>query len=482
MKKNARDSYLVSEEYARAKTYWRKRHSYYHTELDKVIKSLITPKSKVLEIGCGEGDSLAFINPSFGVGIERNSYLINNARNKYPTIKFIEGDIESEKINLELYNLNLTFDYIILSDLIGTLNDIQLTFEKLHIISHRNTKIIVTYYNYFWNPVLKIAEVLRLKLKEGIMNWLYIDEIKNLLFLSDFLPVTVEHLMLLPINVPFVSNIINKYFPRLPVIRRFCISGIVIGKFTPPINRIEDYSVSIIIPCRNEAGNIEEIIRRIPNVGRQLEIIFIEGNSSDNTYETIEAVIQKYPNKCIRLFKQTGKGKGNAVRLGFEKAQGEILIILDADMTVAPEDITKFYKALKNKKGEFINGSRLVYQMDEKAMRTLNKLGNIFFSKVFTWLLGQRITDTLCGTKALFKKDYLRIEKNRKFFGEFDPFGDFDLLFGAAKLKLKIIEIPVRYGERKYGTTNINRFRDGWLLTKMCIVAFRKIKLGKTLE
>lgn len=482
MKKNTRDNYLVSEEYARAKTYWRKRHSYYHTELDKVIKSLITPKSKVLEIGCGEGDSLAFITPSFGVGIERNSYLINNARNKYPTIKFIEGDIESEKINLELYNLNLTFDYIILSDLIGTLNDIQLTFEKLHIVSHRNTKIIVTYYNYFWNPVLKIAEVLRLKLKEGIMNWLYIDEIKNLLFLSDFLPVTVEHLMLLPINVPFVSNIINKYFPRLPVIRRFCISGIVIGKFIPAINRIEDYSVSIIIPCRNEAGNIEEIIRRIPNVGRQLEIIFVEGNSSDNTYETIEAVIQKYPNKCIRLFKQTGKGKGNAVRLGFEKAKGEILIILDADMTVAPEDITKFYKALKNKKGEFINGSRLVYQMDEKAMRTLNKLGNIFFSKVFTWLLGQRITDTLCGTKALFKKDYLRIEKNRKFFGEFDPFGDFDLLFGAAKLKLKIIEIPVRYGERKYGTTNINRFRDGWLLTKMCIVAFRKIKLGKTLE
>ncbi|MGB9696152.1 MAG: glycosyltransferase [Ignavibacteria bacterium] len=482
MNKVSRDNYLISEEYATSKTYWRKRHSYYHTELDKYFKSLIKPDSKVLEIGCGEGDSLAFINPSFAVGIERNPYLINKARNKYPTIKFIEGDIEDEKIKLDLHALNLTFDYIILSDLIGTLKDIQLTFENLHIVSGQGTKIIVTYYNYFWNPILKIAEALRLKLKEGIMNWLYIDEIKNLLLLTDFLPIAVDYLMLFPINVPLISTIVNKYFSQLPIIRRFCISGIVTGKFATPAEKAEDYSVSVIIPCRNEAGNIDEIIKRIPDFGKQLEIIFVEGNSSDNTYETIEAAIKKHPNRHIRLFKQRGKGKGNAVRLGFEKAKGEVLIILDADMTVAPEDITKFYKALKNKKGEFINGSRLVYQMDENAMRTLNKLGNIFFSKVFTWLLGQRITDTLCGTKALFKKDYDRIAKNRNFFGDFDPFGDFDLLFGAAKLKLKIIEIPIRYGERKYGTTNINRFRDGWLLTKMCFIAFIKIKLGKPLE
>jgi len=482
MNKFSRDKYLISEEYALSKTYWRKRNSYYHTELDKYLKSIIKPGSKVLEVGCGEGDTLAFINPSIGVGIERNPYLINRAIKKYPSLKFIEGDIESEKISNKLNDLNLSFDYIILSDLIGTLNDIQKTFETLHITSHQNTIIIVTYYNYFWNPVLKIAEALKLKLKEGIMNWLYIDEIKNLLFLSDFAPISVDYLMILPVYIPLVSKIINKYFSRLPGIRRFSISGIVTGKYTPSSNNIEDYSVSVIIPCRNEAGNIEEIIRRIPDFGKQLEIIFVEGHSSDNTYETIETVIQKYPNKCIRLYKQTERGKGNAVRLGFEKADGDILIILDADMTVAPEDITKFYKALRDKKGEFINGSRLVYQMEERAMKTLNKLGNIFFSKVFTWLLGQRITDTLCGTKALFKKDYLRIAKNRNIFGDFDPFGDFDLLFGAAKLKLKIIEIPIRYAERKYGTTNINRFRDGWLLTKMCFVAFRKIKLRKTLE
>lgn len=482
MNKVSRYDYLTSEEYARAKTYWRKRHSYYHTELDKYLKSLIPSDSRVLEIGCGEGDSLAFINPSFGAGIEGNSYLVNKAKNKYPAIKFIEGNIEDEKIEVVLHSLNLTFDYIIVSDLIGTLQDIQSTFEKLQIVSHQGTRIIVTYYNYFWNPVLKAAEALRLKLKEGIMNWLYIDEIKNLLFLADFSPIAVDYLMLLPINIPILSNIVNKRFSRLPGIRRLCISGIVIGEFTPFADKTEDYSVSVIIPCRNEAGNIEEIIRRIPDFGKHLEIIFVEGNSSDNTYEVIEEAIQKYPQKCIRLFKQEGKGKGDAVRLGFEKARGEILIILDADMTVAPEDIIKFYKALKNKKGEFINGSRLVYQMEEKAMRTLNKLGNIFFSKVFTWLLGQRITDTLCGTKALFKRDYLRIAENRKLFGDFDPFGDFDLLFGAAKLKLKIIEIPIRYAERKYGTTNINRFKDGWLLTKMCLVAFKKIKLGKSLE
>jgi glycosyltransferase involved in cell wall biosynthesis len=173
---------------------------------------------------------------------------------------------------------------------------------------------------------------------------------------------------------------------------------------------------------------------------------------------------------------QSGRGKGDAVRKGFAIAQGDILMILDADLTVPPEDLPKFFNAITSNKGEFINGSRLVYPMEDEAMMTLNIIGNTFFSWMFTWLLGQRFKDTLCGTKAISNKNYQKLIANRKYFGDFDPFGDFDLIFGAAKLNLKIIEIPIRYQARQYGQTNISRFRHGWLLIKMVLFAMRKIK------
>jgi glycosyltransferase involved in cell wall biosynthesis len=178
------------------------------------------------------------------------------------------------------------------------------------------------------------------------------------------------------------------------------------------------------------------------------------------------------------LHQGDGIGKGDAVRKGFAAATGDVLMILDADLTVPPEDLPKFFEALTSGKGEFINGTRLVYPMERQAMRTLNHLGNKFFSLAFTWLLEQRFRDTLCGTKVLFRRDYERIAANRHYFGDFDPFGDFDLIFGASRLNLRIVEVPVRYRERTYGVTNISRFRHGWLLLRMCLVAFRKLKLN----
>jgi glycosyltransferase involved in cell wall biosynthesis len=284
---------------------------------------------------------------------------------------------------------------------------------------------------------------------------------------------------LIPAYLPLISAFANRYIASVPFIRRLCVTGFVISEYIEEKNPGEDYSVTVLVPCRNEEGNIGSIIERIPKLGKHTEIIFVEGNSADNTYAKIEEVIKSHPDVDIKLLKQTGKGKGDAVRKGFESAEGDILMILDADMTVDPEELPKFYNALKSGKGEFINGTRLVYQMDDRAMRRLNKLGNIFFSKMFSWLLSQRITDTLCGTKVLFRKDYIRIAGNRKYFGDFDPYGDFDLLFGASKLNMKIIEIPVRYKNRKYGDTNINRFRDGFLLLKMCFFAMRKLKLSR---
>jgi glycosyltransferase involved in cell wall biosynthesis len=235
-------------------------------------------------------------------------------------------------------------------------------------------------------------------------------------------------------------------------------------------------TVSVVIPARNEAGNIPRLLSDVPDMGAGTELIFVEGHSSDGTYEAIEREILKHPHRRARLFRQTGRGKGDAVRLGFSEANGDVLMILDADLTVPPDDLPRFYDALRAGKGEFLNGVRLVYPMERQAMRFFNLIGNKFFSLAFSWLLGQPLKDTLCGTKVLWKADYRRIAANRAYFGNFDPFGDFDLLFGAARLSLKIVDIPVRYRERTYGETNIQRWRHGWLLLKMVIFAARRIK------
>ena len=238
----------------------------------------------------------------------------------------------------------------------------------------------------------------------------------------------------------------------------------------------KNYSVSIIIPARNEQGNIEKAVLRTPAFGSNQEFIFIEGGSSDGTWDEIERVTKNYPEKNILCFKQTGQGKGDAVRLGFDKASGDVLMILDADLTVPPEDLPKFYNAIQQGTGEFINGCRLVYPMEKEAMRFLNLLANKFFGVLFSWLIGQHYKDTLCGTKVLFRRHYEQIADNRGYFGNFDPFGDFDLIFGANKQNLKTVEIPVRYKERTYGSTQIKRFYHGMLLFRMCWFAAKKIK------
>lgn len=467
---------ITSLKFADDRLYWRKRNRYYYDSIEKFLKFTIPEGSSVMEIGCASGDTLASVKPLVGLGIDINPYLIKEAEHRYPALEFQSIDVEDEDAMKNLSWTGKKFDYIICSDLIGSLDDIQTVFKRLNKFSHDRTKIIVTYYNYFWNPILKLGSWMHLKMKEGEQNWLYIDEIQNLLYLTDYEVYKRGSLLLFPKKIPLISSFFNTFLAKLPIFKRLCLIGYVIANYKQDEESSKDYSVTVQVPCRNEEGHIEEIVNRIPSLGSHTEIIFVEGNSTDNTYGKIEEVIKSHPEKDIKLLRQDGKGKGNAVRKGFENANCDILMILDADMTVAPEDLTKFYDTLRKEKGEFINGTRLVYQMKDKAMRPLNKLGNIFFSKMFSFLLDQRITDTLCGTKVMFRSDYQKLIENRKYFGDFDPFGDFDLLFGAAKLNLKMVEIPIRYGERIYGDTNISRFRDGWLLLKMCFFAMRKIK------
>ena len=237
-----------------------------------------------------------------------------------------------------------------------------------------------------------------------------------------------------------------------------------------------DPAVSIVVPVRNEAGNIPCIFERLPEMGAGTELIFVEGHSTDDTVAAIERAIAENPGRRCTLLRQTGRGKGDAVRLGFGAARGDVLMILDADLTVRPEDLPRFYQALACGKGDFINGVRLVYPMQEQAMRFFNLLGNKFFSLAFSWLLGQPVKDTLCGTKVLSRAHYQRIAANRAYFGEFDPFGDYDLIFGAAKQNLKIIDMPIRYQDRTYGATNIDRWRHGLLLFQMLGIAALRLK------
>jgi len=465
MDKKSLQSYFDSVASQRPK--WTRRNRSYHKLLEKYFSFIVPGNAKVLEIGCGTGDLLASLKPSRGVGVDFSHKVIEIAKSNYPGLEFRVQDAEK-------FEIDETFDYIILSDLVGSLWDVQAVFENLQHVCHERTKIIVSYYNYLWEPLMRLGELFRFKLKQPLQNWLSSKDIINILSLTGFETIRTDKKILLPKYLPVFSWFVNSYVANLPLVRYLTLTNFIIAR---PVNeKTKEYSVSIIIPARNEKGNIENAITQTPAFGSEQEFIYVEGNSSDGTYEEMLRVKEKYPTINIKVIKQTGKGKGNAVREGFEIATGDILFILDADLTTPPEDMPKFYEALRKNRGEFINGCRLVYPMEKQAMRFLNLIANKSFGVIFSFLLGQRLKDTLCGTKVLFKKDYEIIKSNRGYFGDFDPFGDFDLLFGAAKLNLKIVEVNVRYKDRQYGTTQISRFRHGMLLFHMTIFAARKLK------
>lgn len=449
---------------------FRNRNSYYHKEIEKAYRFIIPQGANVLEIGCATGDLLAALEPARGVGIDFSEKMLEFARNRHPELQFIQMDAEA-------LQLKETFDYVIISGLVGDLEDLQIFFSRLHQVTRPNTRIVIDYYNHLWEPFINLAEKIGLKMPLRHHNWLPLEDIQNLLSLSNFEVVNKTYRLLLPKRIPLFTTLCNRFLAKLPGIQKLCLVTLLVAKEKGWVRNPKDYTCSVIVPCRNERGTVEAAVKRTPIMGFHTELIFVDGNSQDGTPLEIERIIKKYPKRDIKLIHQgNGIGKGDAVRKGFSKASGDILMILDADLTVPPEDLPKFFNALIEGKGEFINGTRLVYPMEDQAMRFLNLLGNKFFSMAFTWLLEQRLRDTLCGTKVLFQTDYIKITKGRSFFGDFDPFGDFDLLFGAAKQHLKIVEVPIRYRERTYGSTNISRFTHGWLLLKMCGVALKKLK------
>tara|TARA_Y100001968_G_scaffold321506_1_gene356070 strand:+ start:64825 stop:66219 length:1395 start_codon:yes stop_codon:yes gene_type:complete len=449
------------------------RNKTYYKDLESLRKLLVPSGKRILEIGCGVGDLLNNLEPSYGVGVEQNKLSVEEANKKNSNLKIIQAN--PEDITPELINENKAFDIIIINNTLNTISDVQGLLEKLEAFSHRNTRLIITYHNWLWQPILKFAEKIGQREPQPPESWLTPGDIKNLLDISGWEVLKEGNRCLIPRKIPFITRFSNKWLSQLPIFERLGLTHWMVAR----LNKREpiDATVSVIIPARNESGNIYSAIERMPKLGSSTEVIFIEGHSTDNTWEEIERVCSNYDGFLkLSKFKQKGKGKADAVWLGFEKANGDILIILDADLTVRPEDLNRFVKSLVEGHGEFINGCRLVYPRTNEAMPLLNTMANRFFATVFSWLLRQRLKDTLCGTKVLWNKDYQDIKEGRKYFGDFDPFGDFDLLFGASKLNLKISEVPIRYQERTYGTSNIAHIKEGFILAKMCIVAARKLR------
>ncbi|MEM6426205.1 MAG: glycosyltransferase, partial [Cyanobacteria bacterium P01_D01_bin.128] len=438
---------------------------------------LIPPGSRVMELGCGTGDLLNAVAPKVGVGIDFAPAVLDIAKAKYNHLAFYS--LEAETLTPEdLAPEHRCFDYIILSGILSYLEDIQTTLENLHKFCHPGTRLILAFHNYQWEPILRFAEAIGQRRPQPVHSWLSMDDVANLLSITGYVPLKRGRRLLLPKQVPGLSFLVNRYLAPLPVLKHACLTNFVVARPAP--ERLTPQAAptcSVVIPARNEAGNIRAAIARLPQLGHHTEVIFVEGHSKDNTWNEIQALLRDYSGPfTLKAFQQTGKGKADAVRLGFAEATGDILMILDADLTVAPEDLPHFVKVIASGRGEFVNGSRLVYPRSRTAMPWLNTLANKIFALLFSFLLEQPLKDTLCGTKVLSRNAYAQIVAGRQYFGDFDPFGDFDLLFGAAKLNLHIVEVPIRYQSRTYGESNIAHVKEGLVLLRMCLYASRKLK------
>jgi hypothetical protein len=427
----------------------------------------------VLEIGCGLGDLLAQLQPSHGVGIELDPDLAAAAQLRHQELRILAADAET--ITPAAIGEPEPFDVILLPNTLNTLQDVQGVLERLEAFCHPRTRLVVSFHNWLWQPLLKAAERLGQRQPQPPESWLTPNDVTNLLDLAGWEVLKRGQRCLLPRRLPLLTGVANRWLSQLPLIEQLGLTHWMVAR--PARQAALNPSVSVVIPARNEAGNISAAIERLPQLGRFTEVLFVEGHSSDHTWQEIERICANYQGPLrLRQFRQSGKGKADAVWLGFEEAEGEVLMILDADLTVRPEDLPRFVQAMADGRGEFVNGCRLVYPRSWEAMPPLNTAANRFFAAAFSWLLRQRLKDTLCGTKVIWKQDYERLKAGRSYFGNFDPFGDFDLLFGASKLNLKIVEVPVRYQERTYGSSNIAHVKEGLILARMCLYAARKLR------
>jgi hypothetical protein len=448
---------------------WIQANRYYYDRLKRMLGFIIEPRKRVLELRCETGHLLASVDPAYGVGVEISAAVVEHAKREYPQLYFVQSDPET----LELHE---TFDYIIFNHIFDTV-DILAALERIRRHCHAGTRVIIINYNHLWEPALELASKLGLRSRFVEPNWVSENDVRGFLKLASFRAVRKHRLILLPKGVPLLSAFLNGFLARLPGLRRLCMMQVMVARPIVEPQREEDFTVSVIVPCRNEAGNIRHAVERIPHMGRGTEIIFCDDKSTDRTADEVRRMQELYPRKNISLVDGPGICKAENVWTGFRAARGDVLMILDADLTVMPEELPIFFRTLVSSRGDFINGSRLVYPMQHNAMRMANIAGNKAFGWLFSFLLDQRIKDTLCGTKVLWRRDWPRIEKNLGSWGIRDLWGDYELLFGASKLHLEIVEVPVHYQERIHGVTKMTRvFANGVRMLRICWHAWHRLE------
>ena len=456
---------------------WIKHNGYYYKLLGRLLRFLVEPQRHVLSVRCGTGNLLAAVRPSDGKGIDICAEMVEIAQQRNPSLNFAVAFPDTDEFQ-QAFRPGETFDYILFND-IGDTVDVLQAFRNLKPLCQRHTRVVVTTYNHLWEPLVTFAEWTGMKVPRTGQNWLSTADIRNLLKLAGFEALETHRIVLLPKYLPLLSGFFNRLCARLPFLSKLCMTQVVVARVVPPAVALDDLTVSVVIPCKNEKGNVEDAVRRIPPLAGRTEIIFCDDQSTDGTAEEVRRVQSCYPEKDIRLEQGPGICKSRNVWTGFDAAKGDVLMILDADLTTIPEELPYFIDVIISGQAEFVNGSRLIYPVPKGAMNGANMLGNKFFSVAFTYLLGQRVKDTLCGTKVLWRSDWERIRPMLGSWGTEDRWGDYELLFGAAKLNLKILDLPVHYQERIYGSTKMTKvFRNGLVMLRMCWHGFLKLKLG----
>jgi SAM-dependent methyltransferase len=459
---------VQQESLAPQRSKWIRANRYFYDRLKRLLRFIIDPQKRVLEVRCETGQQLASLEPSRGVGVEISDAMVQTARSQNPRLEFVRSEPEE-------LSLGETFDYILFNHIFDTV-DILTAFQRIREHCTADTQVIVINYSHFWQPLLELATKLGLRSRFVEPNWVTENDVRGFLRLAGFRLVRMHRLILLPKWIPLLSTILNDFLARLPGVRRLCLMQVMVARPVTGGKQEDDVTVSVIVPCRNEAGNIQSAVERIPSMGRATEIIFCDDKSIDGTADEVRRVQSRYPEKNIRLLEGPGICKAENVWTGFRKARGDVLMILDADLTVMPEELPMFFRALVLGHGSFINGSRLVYPMPDLAMKFANIIGNKLFGLLFSYLLDQRIKDTLCGTKVLWRKDWLRLEPHLGTWGIKDHWGDYELLFGASKLHLEIVEVPVHYQERIHGATKMNRvFANGLRMLRICWHAWLRL-------
>jgi SAM-dependent methyltransferase len=447
---------------------WIYSNSYFYDRIKRLLQYIVEPNRSVLEIRCETGHLLAAVCPTQGVGVEISEAMVGCAKESYPHLEFVRSDPEE-------LDLGQQFDYILFEHIFDTV-DILAALKRIRAHCSDDTQLVILNYNQLWQPILALATKLGLRSKFVEPNWVSENDIRGFLRIAGFRLVRKHRLMLFPKYIPLLSTVLNDFVAKLPGLRRLCLMQVMVARPIPKPIEEDDVTVSVIVPCRNEASNIQPAVERIPPMGRQTEILFCDDKSTDATASEVRRMQDLYPEKEIRLIDGPGIGKAENVWTGFRAARGDVLMILDADLTVMPEELPSFLSALVHGNGSFINGSRLVYPMQQNAMKTANYAGNKFFGAVFSFLLDQRIKDTLCGTKVLWHKDWLRLESSLGSWGIKDMWGDYELLFGASKLNLEILEIPVHYQERIHGVTKMTKvISNGLRMLNICWHAWLRL-------